>query len=287
MSFRPHLLILACCCLLLFRNSGAAEKPWVAKVNGTAISAEALATAVAEARAGGQPDTPELRTALVQRLIAEELFWQAAKKQNLHSNGQAVAAAEAARRRSAIGQFLRQASLPAEPTDADVRRLYDTLVARLGPREYRVSVIRTTDQATLDDVLRRLAAGALFADEARRVSDAPSASRGGELDWLSFPLPPTAGQTGNLPLPVAQAIAALNPGEISPPLRLADGWVVLRLDAERATVIPDYGQAASTLRQAAAVKAAEAAGRRLALELTRGARIEYSREPVAPQGSRP
>ena len=42
---------------------------------------------------------------------------------------------------------------------------------------------------------------------ARLYSGAPSAARGGALDWVSFKAPPTAGKTQGIPLAVAQTLS--------------------------------------------------------------------------------
>lgn len=271
-----HLIVIYCCTFATI--AVAAEKPFIAKVNGVPISTSALDYAVAEAKATGKPDTPETKAALIEGLIAEELLWQEAKKQNLHTNAESATAAEAARRRSAIVQYLRQNVKPTEANEAAAKRLYDKLLAGLGPQEYHLSVIQTLDEATIRDTAHRLSIGADFASEARRISRAPSAPNGGDIGWLSFPLPPAEGKTGSLPLPVAQAIAALKPGEISRPLPVPGAWVLLRLHAQRATVIPDYTQAAPALRKAATAKGAEEAGRALGEKLLRNARIELPQQ---------
>ncbi len=273
-------ILLACTGLLSILPATAADtqaKPYVAKVNGVAISAAALDRAVAEAGAAGQPDTPVLRTLLVQRLVAEELFWQEARKLNLQNNAEAAEAAEQARRRSAIGQYIQRSVKPAAPGETELRQRYDRIVANLGPREYRISLIQTADEAALRESAKRIAGGADFAAEAKRVSQVASAQRGGSLNWLSFTLPPAAGRTNGLPLPIAQAIVSLKPGAISAPIALDDNtWAVIRVDEERPTQIPDYQVTRSTLLQAAQVQAAAADGRGLAERLIGAARIEWN-----------
>lgn len=282
----PHFRLLAviCCCSFTAMTS-ASEKPFVAKVNGVSISPTALEFAITEAKATGTPDTPETRAMLIQGLIAEELLWQEAKKQNLHATPETVTAAEAARRKSAIGQYLRRTVTPEEANEASAKRLYDNLLAGLGPQEYRLSVIQTVDEASIRDTIHRLSIGADFTAEARRVSRAPSAQSGGDIGWISFPLPPEEGKTGSLPLAVAQTIATLKPGEVSQPLPLVGGWILLRLDATRPTVIPSYAQAAPALRKAATAKGAQAAGRNLGEKLLKNARIELPQQTQVRQGT--
>lgn len=126
------------------------------------------------------------------------------------------------------------------------------------------------------DAAQRLAGGADFAAEARRLSKVPSAQHGGELTWLSFPVPLVAGRTNGLPLAVAQAILALKPGALSAPLAVDNSWALVRLDAERPTQVPDYASTKPLLIQAAQLQAAAADGRDLALRLIKNAKIEGS-----------
>lgn len=251
-----------------------ADTSYLAKVNGVSIPAAALDQALSEARAAGHKDTPELRIMLAQRLIAEELFWQEASKLKLQSTAEASAAADVARRKSAIGQYIQRNAKPGAPDEAELHRLYERTIASLGPREYRISLIQTTNEAVVRAVAQRLAGGADFATEARRVSEVPSAEKGGAIGWLSFPLPLVVGRTNGLPLSVAQAILALKPGAVSPPLPVDDGWALIRLEDERATQTPSFAASKATLVEAAQAQAIAAAGRDLAMRLIRGARIE-------------
>jgi peptidyl-prolyl cis-trans isomerase C len=275
--------------LALFALAGpaVAEPAFVAKVNGVAIPTSEFSRALKQALATGQTDTPQLRRLVVQRLIVDELFWQEARKRKLDKSAESDAAAEHARRESAIRQYVLAATKPAEPSDAEVRQRYDQTVANLGPREYRLSLIQTPDEQALRDAAKRIADGADFAAQARQVSKAPSAARGGELDWLSFPLPPVEGHTNGLPLEVAQAVAKLAPGQISAPIHLRDTWAVVRLDAQRPTLVPPFEQVETTMRRAARVKAAEEAGRALAQSVMRGARIEVPGQAKPVKESRP
>lgn len=273
--------------LLVLAGPTLAESTYVAKVNGVAIPPSEFAKALNQARAAGQADTPELRRFIVQRLIVDELFWQEAKKRKLDKSPDADAAATRARRESAIRQYVLAAARPAEPTEADVKQRYEEVVANLGPREYRLSLIQTPDEQDLRDAAKRIADGADFAAEARRISKAPSANRGGELDWVSFPLPATTGHTNGLPLEIAQAVANLAPGQLSAPIQLRDTWALVRLDAQRPTLVPPFAQVSTAMRQAARIKAAEDAGRALPQAVMRSARIETPDQPKSAKESRP
>ncbi len=270
--------LLALASLFLAATSAlAADAARLARVNGVAIPAAALERAVTAARAAGQADTPALRKQLAQQLVAEELFWQEARKQKLHTGEDADRAAENARRQYAIAHYLQGQVIDTPPDEAALRQRHQRVVARLGKTDYRLSLIQTPDLDALRAAAQRLANGADFAAEARNVSHAPSAPRGGALTWYSFPEPAEAGRTNGLPLPIARVLPTLTPGATSSPILLDDkSWALIRLDETRPTQIPDYAATRPALLRAARAEAAALAGKRLADRLLRDARIEWA-----------
>ena len=72
-----------------------------------------------------------------------------------------------------------------------------------------------------------------FADAARRFSAAPSADRGGRMDWTPI---------SELPAALRQVVLGLSPGEVSDPLTTEQAVVLLQMRdiAETATPEPDY-----------------------------------------------
>ena len=270
-------VFLASSLLVSIAAVNAAEPGYIAKVNGVAIPASALERAVSEAHANGQPDTPAVRRLIAQQLVAEELFWQEAKKLNLQNSKEAAAAVEQGRRRSAIAQYIQRNVKPPVPDEAELQRRYDRIVATLGPREYRISLIQTADEAALREAAKRIVGDTDFATEAQRVSQAPSAQRGGSLNWISFPDPPVAGRTNGTPLPIAQAVLSLKPGGVSAPIALDDKtWALVRVDEARATRVPDYQATRPTLIRGLQAQTAATEGRDLAARLLKGAKIEWS-----------
>ena len=108
--------------------------------------------------------------------------------------------------------------------------------ASVSRMEYRLSSILiaipdTSDTDALRDarrtarsVLEELDAGADFDDLARRVSDGPTASIGGDLGWL-----PEA----DLPEGFLAVVQDMEPGDYRGPLEAADGINIVRLEATR------------------------------------------------------
>jgi peptidyl-prolyl cis-trans isomerase SurA len=93
---------------------------------------------------------------------------------------------------------------------------------------------------TAEQLSARARAGADFAELARSYSsDTTTRDMGGLLAPM---------QPGELPPEVDSAIAALEVGEITQPLRQGDAWVVIKLVERSASTIPAYEQAKGQLQ---------------------------------------
>ena len=248
----------------------------IAIVNGTEIPRSSLAAAVSSAERYGAPLTPQTRAALRDQLVAEELMWQHARRAGFDSTAATRAAIERARRTAAIEAFVSSRVKPAAPAEQAIRARYEDIVARLGAQEYRLSIIQTPDEPALRAAAVRLAKGADIAAEARRVSRVPSAARGGELDWVSFRQPVRDGDTNGLPTAIAETVVNMQAGQISAPIALGDSVAIVRLDAVRDTLVPDYTAVRDTLRAALIAQSIQAQTRDLLVELMRDAHIRVS-----------
>ena len=244
----------------------------VASVNGVPIAKAQIDDAV---RAGKAPDTPALRDALKNQLIARELFRQAALKQHYDTKPQVVAAVEQAKALAMTQAYLRDQVRPAPVADADVKARYDAIVATLGENEYKPSVIAVNDADTAKQIIARLKKGEDFGKLAQEFSKGPAAAQGGVLNWISFKTPITAGNTQNWPQPLAEALVKLPQGGLTrDPVQVGDAYWILRVDDKRPTQVPAFDQAKDTLRQQLEQVALEKATAQVVADLIRNARIQ-------------
>ena len=244
----------------------------VASVNGVPIAKAQIDDAV---RAGKAPDTPALRDALKNQLIARELFRQAALKQHYDTKPQVVAAIEQAKALAMTQAYLRDQVRPAPVADADVKARYDAIVATLGENEYKPSVIAVNDADTAKQIIARLKKGEDFGKLAQEFSKGPAAAQGGVLNWISFKTPITAGNTQNWPQPLAEALVKLPQGGLTrDPVQVGDAYWILRVDDKRPTQVPAFDQAKDTLRQQLEQVALEKATAQVVADLIRNARIQ-------------
>ncbi|MBU9333644.1 peptidyl-prolyl cis-trans isomerase [Burkholderia multivorans] len=244
----------------------------VASVNGVPITQAQIDEAVRVSKA---PDTPALRTALKNQLIARELFRQAALKQHYDTKPQVVAAVEQAKTLAMTQAYLSDQVKPVPVTDADVKARYDSIVATLGENEYKPSVIAVNDADTAKQIIARLKKGEDFAKLAQQFSKGPAAAQGGALNWISFKTPIEAGHTQNWPQPLAEALVKLPQGGLTrEPVQVGDAYWIVRADDKRPTQVPTFEQAKDTLRQQLEQVAMEKATAQVVADLIRGARIQ-------------
>lgn len=113
-----------------------------------------------------------------------------------------------------------------------------------GQTEYRAShiLVKTEDEAAA--LIEELKNGADFATLAREKSTGPSASVGGDLGWFG---------EGDMVSEFFDAVTALKPGEVSPPVKTDFGWHVILLNETREKQRPDFdtvrGELENQLRQ--------------------------------------
>lgn len=249
------------------------DKP-VATVNGVRIEQQAFDQLLQQAIKQGSPDSAQLRSRVRDQLIARELFLQQAKSRNLDTDAQVQAAVEEAKKNAMIARYLKEAIQPKQISEEELREQYEKTKAKLGPKEYRLRVI----QLATEDKAKQLRAQLLkkdasFADLARQESLSPSAQRGGELEWMSFKSPAQEGETGRLPLPIAQAVEKLAPGKLSEPIAVKDMWWLVKLEEVRPTRVPTFVEARPQLLNALNAREVERATTELVQKLFKEATI--------------
>ncbi|VVD71254.1 putative parvulin-type peptidyl-prolyl cis-trans isomerase [Pandoraea iniqua] len=244
----------------------------IAMVNGVAIPKVSVDAMV---KASGQPDSPQLRELFKGQLIANEVIKQAALKQRYESRPDVQAALDVAKGMIVTRVYMQEHLKTAPVTEAEVRAKYDTVVGSLGEYEYRPSAIAVKDAATAQSILDQLKKGGDFAALARQYSQGPGAAQGGQLNWVSFKTPITAGNTQNWPQPIAEALVKLPKGGVSSePLQIGEQFWILRVDDKRATQIPKFEESEPLLRKQLEQTAMEKATGQVLADLLKNARIQ-------------
>ena len=215
-----------------------------ASVNGVIISNDAVEQGIQAALAQGQKDSPELRQAVVGKLIEINLLAQQADKDGI-ANSDKANRQLALIRQNYLADLELSTFIANNPvTDADVQAEYQREIASLGPQgmivEYKVSDIAVATEADAQAALARIKKGESFDKVAKSVSLAPNKVQGGAVGWVQ------AGQT--LPQ-IATALTTLSKGQVSPaPIQMPQGWYLIKLEDKKSTKPPTFEQAKPAIR---------------------------------------
>lgn len=232
----------------------AAQGAAVATVNGVAIPARWMDRNVQANVAQGQADSPALRSALREELIARELMVQEAQRRGLDKQQEIDDALKVMRQNVLIDALVQDELKKTPITETDLRTEYDRQVKSLGPGElsqYQVATIVVESESEARAVMASLRGGQAFDALARSRSLDASKERGGELGWF---LP------DQITPAISNVVVNLAPGAVSAaPIQVGSAWHVVRLMAKRPYQVPGFDESRPTL-QAAVVQA-----RRLAL----------------------
>jgi peptidylprolyl isomerase len=190
---------------------------------------------------------PALLSQTVRAILANRLVLREASAKKWEQQPAVIAQLARARESLIVESYLQSMTAPPDsfPSEAEIKNVYEANASALMvPRRFRlaqivVSVAKDADKATedtarkkVDDVVRKLKqSGADFAAIARNSSeDTASAEKEGEIGWVTEP---------DLRTEIRGQVTGLPKAGITDPIRLEDGWHVLKLlDTEAAHTRP-------------------------------------------------
>jgi peptidyl-prolyl cis-trans isomerase C len=215
-----------------------------ASVNGVIISNDTVEQGIQAALSQGQKDSPELRSAVLGKMIEISLLSQQAEKDGL-ANSDRANRQLALIRQNYLADLELSTYMSKNPvSDADVQAEYNRELASLGPLgmvvEYKVSDIAVASQADAQAALARIKKGESFDKVAKSVSLAPNKVQGGAVGWVQ------AGQT--LPQ-IASVLITLSKGQVSPaPIQMPQGWYLIKLEDKKSSPPPTFEQTKVAIR---------------------------------------
>ena len=227
MTFKPASLLLA----LVAVTAAPSFAQNIAVVNGKPIPTSRVEAIVKQMVAQGRPDSAELRAAIKEQLIAQEVMVQEAEKQGYAKNPAVKQQLANARESIAISALVRDYVGKHPVSDAEIQGEYNKFKAMVGDKEYHVRHILAENEADAKAAIAKIKGGAKFEDVAKASSKDPgSAASGGDLDWLT----PAA-----LPKEFGDAVVALQKGAVTEnPVKTQAGYHVIMLEDVRATKVP-------------------------------------------------
>jgi peptidyl-prolyl cis-trans isomerase C len=218
-----------------------AEEKAAALVNGVAIPQARIDFQVKGVVAQGQPDSPDLRKAIKEKMIEVELIVQEATRLGLDKNSDVSQQIEISRRTVLASAFIEDFVKNHPISEDQLKQEYDKLKAKLGDKEYNARHILVASEDEAKAIIAQLGKKVKFEKLAAKSLDAGSAKQGGSLGWT---IPGTFVQ------PFAEALLSLKKGEYTKtPVQTQFGWHVIRLDDVRALKVPSFDEVKPQLQQ--------------------------------------
>ncbi len=214
----------------------------VAKVNGVEIPQSRLELMVKANVAQGQQDGPEMRKALRENLIAEEILAQEAVKKRLDQDPEVVTQLAMSRQAVLVRAFQADYIRSNAVNEDTLRKEYDLLKVQMGDKEYKARHILVETEAEAKDIIAKLKKGGKFAKLAEEKSiDDGSKENGGELNWS----PPAA-----YVKPFSEALVSLSKGKMTQqPVQTSFGWHVIELMDIRPMQVPPFEEVKQNIQQ--------------------------------------
>ncbi|MDP1949885.1 MAG: peptidylprolyl isomerase [Nitrosomonas sp.] len=214
----------------------------LAKVNGVVIPQSRLELMVKVNVAQGQPDSPEMRKALRENLITEEIIAQEAKKKGLDRDPEVITQLEISNQAVLVRAFQVDYIKNNTISDDTLRKEYEMLKLQMGDKEYKARHILVENESEAWSILDSLKKGADFGKVAAEKSiDEGSKMNGGELDWS-----PAAAYVR----PFAEALVNLEKGKLTnAPVQTNFGWHVIQMVDIRNMETPPFEEIKMNMQQ--------------------------------------
>ncbi len=215
-----------------------------ASVNGTVIANDVVEQGIQAALSQGQKDSPELRNAVLSKLIEISLLSQQADRDGLANSDKANRQLAQIRQNYLADLELATFSAQNPVSDSDVQAEYNREVASLGPQgtivEYKVSDIAVATEEDAKTALARIKKGEAFDKVAKSMSLAPNKVQGGAVGWV---------QSGQVSPQISSVLVAMSVGQVSPlPIKMPQGWYLIKLEDKKSSKPPTLEQAKASIR---------------------------------------
>jgi len=249
----------------------AVKVPAAATVNGIAISKSRVDMIVQQGLAAGQPDSPEARKGIIEKLAMQTLAAEEAIKKGLDKSPEIVAQIDLIRQSVLANAYVQDLIKNGTASDDMLKAEYEKIKAQITGTEYKARHILVEKEADAKDIIAKLKKDpGLFEKLAMEKSkDAGSKASGGELGWFD--------PSRMVPEFVA-AVSKLDKGAITQePVKTQFGYHVIQLEDSKPIEAPPFEeikpQLAQHLQQQNVQKQME--------DLKAKAKIEYVDAPAA------
>jgi parvulin-like peptidyl-prolyl isomerase len=226
--------------LALTLSATAADSTVIAKVGTSEVRADDIKPFLEKLSVRDQlalSKNPAALNEFVRGLIVQQLVYKEALSKKWDQQAQVIAAVERMRQQAIIQSYLQSVASPAQdfPSASDLQAAYDQLKkanALQVPKQYRLSQIyiacpkgadkalEEKAQSRVDAAVKAAKSGDFAAVAKAQSDDASSAQRGGDLGFLA---------ESQIQPEIRAAVASLSKNGTTDPIRLNDGWHLVRL----------------------------------------------------------
>jgi peptidyl-prolyl cis-trans isomerase C len=214
-----------------------------ATVNGTPIYTSTVDMMVKERTAQGQPDSPELRKAIIENLGIQTMVAGEAVKKGLDKAPETTRQLELLKQSLLANAYIQDYVKTNPVTDAMIKAEYDKLNAKTGGTEYKARhiLVKTEDEAKAIIVKLKKDLKSFGALAKEKSMDPGSKVNGGDLGWFN---------PANMVPEFGMATAKLEKGKFTEePVKSQFGYHVIVLDDSRPIVPPPLEQVKEQLKQ--------------------------------------
>src|SRR3569623_1231694 len=173
------------------------------------------------------------REEALQALVDRELLYQEAVAKGYDKLPNVVSELDNQKRALLSNVAVSEAMRGKQPTDVEMRKIYQDKVATKNVKEFKARHILVPTEAEAKDVIAQLDKGANFSDLAKaKTKDRASAESGGELGWF---------RAGQMVPQFSLAVTTLDMGKYTKtPVRTQFGYHVVVLDDTRKVDPPSF-----------------------------------------------
>ena len=218
------------------------ESKSAATVNGISIPQERVdfrVKVVTTQAQGGQPDSPELRKAVLDDLINIEIMSQESAKKGLDKQSETTQQLVLAKQQVLVGAFVQDYIKSHPISEKELSEGYENLKKNLGTKEYSVRHILVEKESDAKSIAAKLKKGGKDGsfDKLAKASskDAGSKEHGGDLGWI-----PVGNISSSFVKPFGDALLSLTKGQVSEPVQSQFGWHLIKLEDVRDLKMPSY-----------------------------------------------
>jgi len=221
--------------------SGTASTP-AAAASGVAISDETINVIVAEQRAQGAPEDPNMKDTIRKELVRRALLEQDAIKAGINKRPDTLVRQDLARQNALIRDYVQDWAKTNTPTDDELKQEYEKIKASLGEqKEYHARHILLKTEQEAKAAISRLEKGAKFTELARKSLDTATKDNGGDLGWANPAL---------FAPPFSEAMTKLAKGKFTTaPVKTDYGYHVILLEDVRDLQHPSFDEVKPELLQ--------------------------------------